>query len=81
MRYTLLNDTTKKLSLEERREYKDYEKSDWRMTTYPAYEDFRKDALKNDTLLVVKSFQPNTLAILISLLPDYVPILFVCGYV
>lgn len=69
MRYTLLNDNTKKLSLEERREYKDYEKSDWRMTTYPAYEDFRKDALKNDTLLVVKSFQPNTLAILISLLP------------
>lgn len=69
MRYTLLNGTTKEMSLDERREYKDYEKKDWRMTTYPAYEDFRKDALEHGTLMVVKSFNPSIIAILASLLP------------
>lgn len=76
MRYTLLNDETKKLSVNERREYKGYKKEDWRMTIYPAYEDFRKEALETGTLMVVKSFEPNTLAVVISLLPMVLMIYF-----
>lgn len=69
MRYTLLNDDTKNMTLEERLEYKGYEKDDWRMTLYPAYEDFRKDLMQYDVNVVVRSFTPNTLATIISLLP------------
>lgn len=81
MRYTLLNDTTKDMSLKERREYTGYEKSDWRMTTYPAYEDWRKEALESGALVVVKSFAPSMITLLVGLLPITLMIyFFVCMF-
>lgn len=76
MRYTLLNKDTKKLSLEERKEYK-YEKTDWRMTEYPCYEDFRKDVLMTDTNMVVKSFEPLLTVVFTILGTLAVPIVFI----
>lgn len=77
MRYTLLNEDTKDMTLEERLEYDKYEKDDWRMTMYPAYEDFRKDLMEYDVNVVVRSFTPNTLAVLMSAIMLVIPIYFV----
>lgn len=54
MTFTLLNKDTKKMSIEERREYKDYTYKDMRKTYYPAYETFRKDMLEKNVLLKVR---------------------------
>ena len=48
MQYTLFNDETRNMSLEQRKEYQ-YEVADIRQTVYPGYEDFRKDVLDAGT--------------------------------
>lgn len=63
MRYTLLNDETRKMSKKEREDY-EYEKDEWRQTLYPAGETFREDMLKYGVNLVVKSFEPKSKAII-----------------
>lgn len=69
MRYTLLNEDTKDMDLKERMEYDGYEKEDWRMTEYPAYEDFRREALEQNVLMVVRSFNTSFLTVVLSALP------------
>lgn len=63
MRYTLLNEETRKMKYEERLEYK-YDDENWRMTAYPGYEEFRKDLLEKGVRVVVKDFSPKSLMIL-----------------
>ncbi len=58
MRYTLLNDETREMSLEDRAEYA-YEKEDWRITKYIGGENFRRDMLvKYGVNLKLHSFTP-----------------------
>lgn len=58
MRYTLLNDETRSMTIKEREEYI-YDKSDWRQTQYIGGENFRYDMLvKYHVNLKVKSFTP-----------------------
>lgn len=47
MYFTLFNDDTKNMSLEDRKEYK-YDTVDYRICKYPAYDEFRKDVLESD---------------------------------
>ena len=72
MRYTLYNDETKKMSKEEKEKYK-YPKDCWRMTTYPAQEDFRKEMLEKGVSLQVKSFEPKSVVILSTLASLVIP--------
>lgn len=53
MSFTLLNNKTKKMTLEERLKAPKYDQKELK-TYYPAYEQFRKDMLKKDVLLKVK---------------------------
>lgn len=69
MRYTLLNKETKKMTLEERLKYKDYELDSWKCTTFPAYEDFRKDLAEKGVNVVVRSFERNIVGSIIGLVP------------
>ena len=58
MRYTLLNDETREMTAEERKNYI-YEKEDWRQTKYIGGENFRRDMLvKYNVNLVIRSFEP-----------------------
>lgn len=58
MRYTLLNDETRAMSLEDRAKYY-YEKEDWRVTKYIGGENFRRDMLvKYGVNLKIHSFTP-----------------------
>lgn len=75
MRYTLLNEDTKNMSLEEREDYT-YEKKDWRMTEYPSYEEFRKEVLLKDTHVVLKSFEPISLTLFTVLGTLAIPLIF-----
>ena len=63
MRYTLYNDKTRKMSKEEKEKYK-YDKKDWRMTQYPAQEDFRKEMLEKGVSLQVMSFEAKSIALI-----------------
>lgn len=74
MRYTLYNEETRGMSKEEREDYK-YDKEYWRMTPYPAQEDFRKEMLEQGVSLCVKSFEPVSVAILSTLISLALPFL------
>lgn len=74
MRYTLYNEETRNMSKEDREKYK-YDKEYWRLTAYPAQENFREDMLKNGVNLVVKSFEPISINILVYLSSLIVPLL------
>lgn len=74
MRYTLLNDETSEMTQTEREEYK-YDKSEWRMTKYPANEDFRKEMLGYGVNLVIKSFDPISISIISVLSSVLLPVL------
>lgn len=74
MRYTLLNDETREMTQSERDKY-NYDKDSWRMTKYPANEDFRKEMLSYDVNLVVRSFQPISFSIIAVLANLLLPIL------
>ena len=54
MTFTLYNKDTKKMTLEERKDYVGYTLKDTRKTFYPAYETFRKDMLEQNVLLKLK---------------------------
>lgn len=75
MRYTLLNNETEKMSTKEREEYK-YPKENWRMTKYPAGEDFRKEILEYNVNIVVKSFEPKSPQIIATVAGVTLPLLF-----
>lgn len=75
MRYTLLNKDTKDMSKKERKDYK-YNKSDWRLTSYPAGETFREDVLKYSSI-EKKSFNPIIESALGILLPLLIPIIII----
>lgn len=66
MRYTLHNKETRSMSLEDRAKYK-HKDSEWRMTTYPANTDFRKEVLGYGTQIKIKTFEP-VCEVIISLL-------------
>lgn len=74
MRYTLHNKTTRGMTLEERDEYK-HKDSEWRMTTYPAGENFRKEALSHGTKVKLKIFEPVSEVIISLIFSLGVPIL------
>lgn len=57
MRYTLHNAETRGMDIKKRAKYK-HDNSEWRITTYPAGEDFRKEVLETGTQIKVKSFVP-----------------------
>lgn len=54
MEFTLYNDETKSMSEKERQSYK-YDTKDYRRTSYPAYETFRKEMLEHDIRMLVKT--------------------------
>ena len=57
MRYTLLNETTRNMTAEERRYYS-YDKSSWRMTLYPGGTAFRREMLTQYHVnLVIRTFE------------------------
>ena len=74
MRYTLYNDETRNMSKEDKEKYK-YDKKDWRMTEYPAQEDFRKEMLEKGVSLQVKSFEPKSVALLTGIIFLAIPFL------
>lgn len=57
MRYTLYNEDTRGMKSTEREDYT-YDKDYWRLTSYPAQEDFRKEMLEQGVSLTIKSFKP-----------------------
>lgn len=70
MRYTLLNKDTKDMDKKEREKY-EYSKKDWRLTTFPAQEDFRKEMLEYGVELKIDDFIPvsiEIISVIISLL-------------
>lgn len=75
MRYTLYNEDTINMSKSEREDY-EYDKEYWRMTQYPAQEDFRKEMLEKGVSLQVKSFEPVTLVLIQLLVTLLLPFLF-----
>lgn len=74
MRYTLYNDKTRNMSKEDKEKYK-YDKKDWRMTEYPAQEDFRKEMLEKGVSLQVRSFEPKSIALLTGIIFLAIPFL------
>ena len=54
MTFTLLNEDTKEMSLEERNNYT-YKSKDYRKTLYPEYDDFKKDMLTYGVNIVEKT--------------------------
>ena len=74
MRYTLYNDETRNMSKEDKEKYK-YDKKDWRMTEYPAQEDFRKEMLEKGVSLQVKSFEPKSVTLLTGIIFLAIPFL------
>lgn len=76
MRYTLLNKETRGMTKEERKEYH-YKKGDWRITDYPAQEDFRKEMLECGVSLVIRDFEPYTVRLFSAFASLLVTILFI----
>lgn len=74
MRYTLYNKDTKSMTKTEKEKYK-YDKKYWRMTSFPAQEDFRKDMLEKGVSLEIRSFQPVFLILFDGIfLPIFLPL-------
>lgn len=76
MRYTLLNEDTKDMSESERKDY-EYSKEHWRLTTYPAQEDFRKEMLDKGVSLVIRDFTPTSVTVLATLLSVLLPFILI----
>lgn len=77
MRYTLLNDETRNMSVKERESYV-YDNSDWRITLYLGGENFRYNMLTNyNVRLKVQTFSP-ALSELWSLLFSFALLVFIC---
>lgn len=77
MRFTLYNRYTKgktKKQLED--EKYTYPKKDWRLTQYPAGENFREDLLKQGVNLEVRKFEPATVKVLSLAIGLFFPVLF-----
>lgn len=74
MRYTLYNEDTRGMTSTEREEYT-YDKKYWRLTAYPAQEDFRKEMLEQGVSLTIKSFDPISIKLLSLLMPVAIPFL------
>lgn len=74
MRYTLYNDDTRDMTSTEREEYT-YNKKYWRLTAYPAQEDFRKEMLEQGVSLTIKSFDPISIKLLSLLMSVAIPFL------
>lgn len=68
MRYTLYTKKTRKMTKKEREEYH-YPKEQWRLTSYPAQENFRKEMLEKGVSLQVRSFDPISIVIISTLAP------------
>ena len=66
MRYTLYNDDTRDMTKTEKEEYT-YSKEYWRLTSYPAQEDFRKEMLEKGVDLQIRSFEPKSIALISAL--------------
>lgn len=77
MSFTLLNDETKEMSREERKDY-NYKLSDYRKTLYPAYDEFRKDMLAFDINLVVVEERTSFAEVLIAIISS-LPMLLLIG--
>lgn len=77
MSFTLLNDDTKEMSREERKEY-DYKLKDYRKTLYPAYDEFRKDMLAYDINLTVVKERTSFVEVLIAIISS-LPMLLLIG--
>lgn len=77
MTYTLFNDDTKDMSLEDRKSYKHYKNSDKRQVLYPGGDEFRADMLeKYDVNLKVVSKPHSFLSILMDAITLAVPLAF-----
>ena len=77
MTFTLYNENTENLSIQERVEYKGYSNNDKRQVLYPAGEDFRKNLLEHDVLLEIVSENTNFTYVLERILSIAFPIIWV----
>lgn len=76
MTVTLFNEDTKKMTIEERKEY-NYENTDKRRVLYPAYDDFRKDLLENDINVVLDESNITVLGAINMLVTLAIPCLWI----
>lgn len=78
VRYTLLNEETSEMTLDERNEVPDSEK-EWYQTDYPGYEDFRKDVLALGAQVQIRSWATGgfTLATFATLLNIALTVFFI----
>jgi len=77
MRYTLKTKKSMSLSEEESQDYTEKDKSKWRMTYYPADQNFRKDLLKKGVKVKIASFEATSMVILTGVLPLSVGVYFI----
>ena len=77
MTFTLYNENTENLSIQERVEYKGYSNNDKRQVLYPAGEDFRKNLLEHDVLLEIVSENTNFTYVLERIMSIAFPIIWV----
>lgn len=73
---TLLNDDTKDMTKEERKEYQ-YTNEDKRRVLYPAYDEFRKDVIETDTNLEVMTSKDTISSIISTSVSLLIPILWI----
>ena len=75
MRYTLHNDETRDMDVEALKDYT-HPDEDWRMTTYPAGEDFRKEMLEHGVRVTIKDFDPLAVTLFGTMLTLAIPLAF-----
>lgn len=57
MRFTLHNDKSRTLTEKEKKDY-EHPDEDWRITTYPANDDFRREVLRTGSDIKIQTFEP-----------------------
>lgn len=74
MTFTLFNDETKDMSMEDRLEYDNYTSKDKRITIYPSGDNFRQDLLQYDVIVQTVSQQLAFFEMVIQLISLFFPI-------
>ncbi len=77
MTITLFNKKTKKMSIDDRLNYKDYKDSDKRLVLYPGYDYFRKDVLQHNVLLKIVNEKSSPIQTIISIVSIMLPLIWI----
>lgn len=77
MTFTLYNENTKGMSIQERLDYKGYTNADKRLVQYPAGDTFRKDLLEHDVILSIASEQATFVYVIEKIFTVVFPIIWV----